>query len=111
PPDVDDTEALWEAIDKALPAGAPAKAGGPALAVVRDDPAAVRRRAWWANPWIRTAAVLLFGVLIGRLSTRLSARATSAPSVADSGLTTAESGRAAPLPATELPAADRIATT
>ena len=76
PPDLADTDALWTDVERALDAA-------PALTVVRgDDVAPVRHRTWWASPWLRTAAVLLLGVAIGRLSTRVSARAAVAPSVA-----------------------------
>jgi hypothetical protein len=105
PSDVDDADAMWNAIDRALP---PNLIDRPALAVVRDDAAPVGRRVSWASPWLRMAAVLVLGVLIGRLSTRFTTRAAYEPA-ADSTLTTAERAGSAS-PAAERSDVDRSAT-
>lgn len=111
------SEALWTAIERSLP-----EAGErPMLAVVRDTgdiprvaPAAppvtsTRRAPWWTNGWLRTAAVLLLGVAIGRVSVRQatfdqSVRATASSTIArpdlprvDQGTTTAYLGQTAAL--------------
>ena len=87
PPDLPETESLWAAIDQVLPAqaGTTAESGmeRPRLTVVRSEPAP-RRRTLLANPWLRTAAVLLIGVAIGRVSTRVTVRTDAPPTVAAS---------------------------
>jgi len=103
PPDLPETESLWAAIDQALPTG-PVGMERPRLTVVRAEP---RRRSWLANPWLRTAAVLLCGVAIGRLSARAGGFGAPAavPSVAS--VSTVERDAAAAADRTD---ADRVAT-
>ena len=115
PPDFPETESLWAAIDQALPPHGTAATGmeRPRLTVVRVDPAP-RRRRFLANPWLRTAAVLLLGVAIGRVSTRVSGRAGAGSAVAATAATAASRPSAATSPsalAGELGDADRVATT
>jgi len=100
PPDLPETESLWAAIDQALPAQAGMER--PRLTVVRSEP--VRRRTLLANPWLRTAAVLLLGVAIGRVSTRLSVRPGAPADVVASADTR-------PSTAADRSEADRVATT
>ena len=108
PPDFPETESLWAAIDQVLPAEQAAQivAGmeRPRLTVVHDAPAP--RRRLLANPWLRTAAVLLLGVAIGRVSTRVPVRAAERPSVAAA----TESVRPSPKDG-DLADIDRVATT
>jgi hypothetical protein len=61
PPDLPDVDAMWSAIDDALPTAA-----APALTVVPGS--APRRTAVWNRPWFRMAAVLVVGVAVGRAS-------------------------------------------
>jgi hypothetical protein len=105
PPDLPETESLWAAIDRALPTVS-AGMERPRLAVVRDEPAP-RRRTLLANPWLRTAAVLLLGVAIGRVSTRVPVRAGAPASVASAGAT----GPSTTDERAERSEADRVATT
>jgi hypothetical protein len=109
-------DALWAAIDAEL---ADEIIAPPTLAVLRgNERPRVRppepRRAPWANPWLRMAAVLLFGVALGRASMRLTADdpavvATSADVVApEQGLTSEYLGQTTALLA-ELPAELRAA--
>jgi hypothetical protein len=103
PPDLPATEDLWAAIDAQLPL-----AERPHLTVVRGTPS--RRRAWLANPWLRTAAGILIGVALGRASV---ARAPqTAPTVAQAaaereGDTTPNTPNAP----NGVPGLDRVATT
>ena len=98
PPDV---EALWSAIDRELsttePAPQPA-AERPTLTVVRgtvDRDGAPQRGPYWRTPpsWIRTAAVLLLGVALGRATATLG----PTPGVPSAGvaIATSQTGAAA----------------
>jgi len=110
PPDLPETEALWTAIDAALP-DTPAGMERPRLTVMRADHAARDTRAvrrLLASPWLRTAAVLVIGVALGRLSARVAAPARTA--VASTAAVRVPILERDPDVAT-LPAVDRAATT
>ncbi len=73
------TEAMWSAIERSLAAEGRAAQTvdltARQLRIVRDVVPGHGARRWWqspraTNPWLRTAAVLLIGVAIGRVSTR-----------------------------------------
>jgi len=100
PPDLPETEDLWAVIDAQLPL-----AERPHLTVVRGTSS--RRRAWLANPWLRTAAGILIGVALGR------ATATRAPQTAPTVATAERLGDATPAPNAPngVPGLDRVATT
>ena len=106
PPPLADAEAdaLWAAIDRAVPAAGAPLDERPALSVVRGDAASdalpneVRRRApLWKNAWLRTAAGILLGVALGRASVR------PAPAAGAAG---ASASAATSLVADAAPAAD-----
>jgi hypothetical protein len=107
PPDFPETESLWAAIDQALPAGSEG-VERPRLTVVRGE--VPSRRRLLANPWLRTAAVLLLGVALGRVSTRVSVRA-GAPSSTTTTSRTPTAARQPDASAGERTDADRVATT
>jgi hypothetical protein len=100
PRELPDADALWAAIDRALPpagAGQPAAPERPALTVLRGDaapPRPARRGApLWKNPWLRTAAGLLLGVALGRASVRPATSAERpAPAVASAAADAAPAG-------------------
>jgi hypothetical protein len=105
PPALPDPDAMWRTIERALPAAAGER---PALAVLRgggDAPRpAARRATLLTNPWLRTAAVLLVGVAIGRASVR-----GAAPAGARGVMATVAAAAAAPTQA-DAPAPGRAAT-
>jgi hypothetical protein len=98
-----DADALWRSIERALP---PTSAERPALAVVRAEHDAPRRQtarraSAWTSAWLRTAAVLLIGVAIGRVSARPDAAPASA-----TGATVAGAPAARAVDDADVPAAD-----
>ena len=90
------TETLWTAIERALPA---VDAERPALSVLRGGaatPFIVKRTSLWTSPWLRTAAVLVLGVALGRASVRRETGHATPIGVRTTTIVTPASGRPRP---------------